>query len=804
MFANSFKNSASLNRNFVDWCIGLTVSCFCGFWTSYYFGTDKFVIAQYCYLFKFGATMILPIFHMLKDRPRENEFEELTLAWVRYGTFVASFYATWLWDYGWTTMRELPVYYLGLVTIAVSGGILWLFFKPFPPLDRVYAKYRQVEAQMLYRRTLLLSMVWLKTRSIAEKCNKPVCRILNRLGIGMRKLPRALLENADRSYIHEKMVTIKEIRLLRLYPSPISRVIRCHMEHHSLDNAPQYEAISYNWGDSSRIQRILVDECWLKVTQNAYDALYNRSFYARTRHVWIDSVCIDQNDLTEKSKQVRLMTNIYERASRVIVFLGDRPDAHMTHDVLVELDRRRKWYGDSVLGQRLYREYIQQETSPRWQAFLNLLDQPWFERIWVLQEVAVAKTVHAIYGNRYIDWETLVELLRMFIGEQSAESMALLFSAGSNYNTRQVSNAPGFASMMTTVRELLREGKYPPFQVLLQATHAFKATNPRDKLFALIGISDPASCGPVKVDYRKDISSLYRETARYILIDRYDLSLLHSTGIGIPRNLMDLPSWVPDWSCSTINNLSQRQIYNTTKDRTSVIRGVSVHGVRDWNTVAISGKIVDTIERLSVVREWTINQDGVYEGELIAKARYSVYVEMRDLVEQYVPEVYETGQTREEALWRTMIGDVGLENVRPASSGYGDYYRVWHRMQRDLENFVSCCKRDVLPPGYNTQQELVDASLHFTRYNTVFGQFTWNRRFCVTKNGYIGMVPQGTQPGDLVCVLFGADTPFIIRDGTQQSFVHRSYKLVGDCYIHGMMDGEGLESQVPEGPIILL
>jgi len=373
----------------------------------------------------------------------------------------------------------------------------------------------------------------------------------------MRILPPVVLEKPDRLYIYDKIVTSTEIRLLYLVPSTISRVICCRMEHHPLDQAPEYEAISYTWGDNSRTQEILIDGCRFKITQNAYDSLYNRSFYARTVRVWIDSICIDQEDPIEKAKQVRLMTKIYKQASQVIVFLGNRPDAHMINDVLDELNRRRKWYDDSVLGEELHREYILQEASPRWQAFLNFLDQPWFGRIWVLQEVAVAKTVHAIYGNRYIDWETLVEVLRTFISEISADCQSLLYSA-ENYNTRQVSNAPAYASIMTTINQLLQEGESLPLSILLQLTHRFKATDPRDKLFALMGMSDPASCGPVQIDYTKDVLSLYREIARYIFIRERGLSSLHNAGIGSPRSLTDLPSWVPDWSCALAQQLVSR------------------------------------------------------------------------------------------------------------------------------------------------------------------------------------------------------------------------------------------------------
>ena len=186
--------------------------------------------------------------------------------------------------------------------------------------------------------------------------------------------------------------------------------------------------------------------------------------------------------------------------------------------------------------------------------------------------------------------------------------------------------------------------------MLLRATHDFKATDPRDKLFALIGISDPASCGPVHIDYTKDVSSLYRETARYIITEEQDLSLLHHTGIGKTRKLIGLPSWVPDWSGAMPNIWWQGPNYSATKDRRSDIRGVTLHGVKDWDTIAISGNVVDTIQYLTMEVIYTTNGDGVYEGEPAAKKRYSRYIEMKELIDQHVPEVYITGQPKEEAL----------------------------------------------------------------------------------------------------------------------------------------------------------
>jgi Heterokaryon incompatibility protein (HET) len=802
VYAKSFKTSSWQDRRLVDWSLGLVLALVKGVSTNYILGSDGFVIAQSVYLYMSGSDLFTPIFRIFKEGTLGDGADELTLAWLKLGVFVTSFHAVWTWNFVWTTIRELPTYQFAALSLILCLGIYWVFFEPSVTLDGVYGKYRRLDYLISYPRRALLRQCWRLIRPIAQRCKEPVGKVLVRLGRWMRLLPRDVAEEIERPYVYEKMVTTTEIRLLRLVPSPFSRTVRCRIEHHPLGRAPEYEAISYHWGDCSKTQQILIDGHWFKVTQNAHDALHNRSFYTMTRYVWIDSICIDQDDAIEKAKQVRLMTKIYNQATRVIVFLGDRPDAHMVHEVLAELNRRRKWYDESVLGENLYKEYLLQESSPRWQAFLNLLDQPWFCRIWVLQEVAVAKTVYAIYGNRYIDWESFVEVLRIFISDKSSDSMSLLFSAGDNYSTRQVSNAPGFASIMTTTRQLLQQGKSLPLSTLLHATHGFKATDPRDKLFALMGISDSRSCGSIRIDYTKDVSSLYRDTAHYMLIKEQNLSLLRTAGVGSARNLKDLPSWVPDWSCSSFAG-SPGGTYMATKEKWPSVREVTIRGTRDCNAIAITGKVLDKVRYLSTERVLTLNTNAVYEGNLVTERQYSWYVEMKELVEQHVPEMYATRQPKEEALWRTLIGDQGADGVRPASSEYGEYYRIWHRILADIENFIACCKRNVLPPGFNTDQEVMEMIVRYTRFNSGFGQFNLGKRFCVTGNKYIGIVPPGTQPGDVICILFGADAPFVIREIPRAGSMWKSYSLVGDCYIHGIMDGEQLESQTPEEPIIL-
>jgi hypothetical protein len=98
------------------------------------------------------------------------------------------------------------------------------------------------------------------------------------------------------------------------------------MTHVSLDDNPKYEALSYTWGSPINKASIRVGSAWLSVTQNLFSALHALSPHGTYRIIWIDAMCINQNDPTERDHQVAFMMSIYTRANRVIVWLGSAAD----------------------------------------------------------------------------------------------------------------------------------------------------------------------------------------------------------------------------------------------------------------------------------------------------------------------------------------------------------------------------------------------------------------------------------------------------------------------------------------------
>ena len=162
------------------------------------------------------------------------------------------------------------------------------------------------------------------------------------------------------------------IRLLRLLPSAKDLDnLRCELFEYPLQDSDKashpYEALSYAWGSESRPKSITVNNQDLDVTQNLYTALLHLCDHACSRVMWIDAICIDQDDEKDKEHQIPLMAEIYAKAYRVVVWLGD---AEGGIDQVLELICRARKNSAKLLRKE--------------RSVTELLQRPWFQRIWVL------------------------------------------------------------------------------------------------------------------------------------------------------------------------------------------------------------------------------------------------------------------------------------------------------------------------------------------------------------------------------------------------------------------------------------
>lgn len=115
------------------------------------------------------------------------------------------------------------------------------------------------------------------------------------------------------------------VRLLKLLPASNDandRGLSCGLEDYRLSDDPSYEALSYTWGQPTFPEELHTDNGVLKITENLALALRRLRFEDRNRYLWIDAVCINQDDATDKSRQVAMMGSIYRSARQVVCWLG--------------------------------------------------------------------------------------------------------------------------------------------------------------------------------------------------------------------------------------------------------------------------------------------------------------------------------------------------------------------------------------------------------------------------------------------------------------------------------------------------
>jgi hypothetical protein len=224
-------------------------------------------------------------------------------------------------------------------------------------------------------------------------------------------------------YLYTPLSDQYSIRLLEIIPSDGPR-IQCRLEAFKLHNAPHYDALSYTWGDprpplfqsigSSHFQKqhlIECDNCAINVKTNLYHALqrlrreHRTSPSALQKYIWVDAVCINQQDLSERSAQVALMGEIYRGAQMAVARLGksDRY-TNLALKLIAQLadhpPRQIKQYGPLD-------EKFPGISQKDWEALVAFFRRDYFRRAWIVQEVILARKIVFFIGDEKIGWESL-------------------------------------------------------------------------------------------------------------------------------------------------------------------------------------------------------------------------------------------------------------------------------------------------------------------------------------------------------------------------------------------------------------
>ena len=580
---------------------------------------------------------------------------------------------------------------------------------------------------------------------------------------------------------YQPLVGAAEIRLLEVLPGPDEQTIQCIIKHVSLDDSPKYVALSYTWGSRENPSDILCDGKRFSVTANLYSALYKCRDTNTRITLWIDAICINQLDIPEREKQVRMMKDIYEKAEAVMVDLGEAgKGAELIQPLLSKIIVLLKQHGMNwAIPQTQFEEFgLPSAEAQDWKELSLLLCRPWFRRVWIIQEFALAQSPNIAYGRIILSWQDLYWTVYWLKSHGMFAHMAPLSDRLPNGHPISLSASVNYFNIVN-IREGRLLHKPKSFIKCLRQTRSFEATDPRDKVYGLLGLIPDIDKFDFKVIYSDEetLEKVYVRLAQALVKSGEAYNVLLSAGTKVSS--ISVPSWVPDWSREQeVNQFSlslddsKSSIYHA-----GGLEKISATILEETPKLAVRGQLFDDILLLGQTYHSSPPKEG--EGmENVMRWDAQSRILIGDLSS------YPTGEPVHDVYRRVLVANKDdLDNE--ASAAYIAHYKRMLRSFQIHEQVKSHIKGG--PPFDFNEEELKSISQSLKKYAVPMGGRISSRRLCVTRKGYMGLVPNSAREGDSICVFIGAEVPFVLgRSGDE-------YRLVGDCYVHGIMKGEALD-----------
>ncbi|RYP49315.1 hypothetical protein DL768_004940 [Monosporascus sp. mg162] len=615
------------------------------------------------------------------------------------------------------------------------------------------------------------------------------------------------------SFTYRPLPPSEYIRVLELLPPAFNQLstdrnpsdIRCKIEHVALEDEPQYDALSYCWGDPTQsIREIICDGTLLVITENLYCALTRLREETVSVRLWVDAVCINQVDQVEKATQIPLMGDIYKNSEHVLIWLGeeapeDEGSLEFARFLETESYRDRTPIQDQFVWAFRRARHVPPPHDEKWKKFFALFKRPWFSRLWIIQEVAVARNPVVACGSSRISWDALLKALR-YSGMLGIESFY--------YNAI---NLNGVYDLQNCRKQYL-EGTPSSLSKLLTRTQQAAATNPLDKIYGLWAIADRSNIAQLSItpSYKIPVENLYRDVAVHTLRTSRSLDLFWGLRCRDRSNL-HLPSWVPDWTLTesfvTLRHQElafpdcmvpewQSQHFHSTGDSRA-----SPAFTVDGNLLGLRGHIIGTVDEVSCTLRlepgpasmYDVQQD-LRDWERVAGARSAVG--------------YRTGEHILNCYWQTLCAGVMPGGYQVCQ----EEFRRFDAVTRTLQSFADLSRYgrsliNVFPwlkLGVSISALVFHACFRsFTVIEDIRG-FQGNngamigRRMARTDTGYISLVPEETEEGDSIVLLEGGKAPLVVRpdkSGPQKKEISKltRWEILGETYVHGAMNGEAFQ-----------
>jgi hypothetical protein len=596
-------------------------------------------------------------------------------------------------------------------------------------------------------------------------------------------------------------------RILELHPGsgPLSCTLRCERIE---DAALGFEALSYVWG-SNALRNTIDIECnnqILSIGSNLACALTHIRHESEPRLLWVDAVCINQRDKGERSQQVQRMGDIYASAKRVLVWIGEdhRGDADecfaLIQDTITFLTSMVSQYKDPVQMPSIsYGNGFICANPRKWDMVRRLMDSEWFTRVWVLQEVGLARSAVILQGKSSMNWSHLAELMLYVALRPDVAAHTGNVKSGTFWDVFEdiwgsFENTVSWRNELPLMRSLKSTSDGPRLTDILNDGRNYQATDPRDHVYAFL--SHPrATCGAGKdepivvVDYNKSVDEVYLETASRILeTDLYCWTVLSCVDHtpNSPSLSGQRQSWVPRWDeWWRVHWLGYTGMWYRAGGSQPAAFRAEVSTVD--SSLEVLGIFLDTID-------WT--SQAFTEAELVlARQKKGAPLQLlwRELERRGLSTVYGHSSRDREYVYSLVIAAGRAADDGPAEDNpslHWSVYQAYKDMIRSSDNLEDTTLTEISGECFENSVQL-DALTYINNQRRALH----NRRLFRTAKGYYGVGHSALEVGDLCYLFRGANVPFVLRQVWHNGQTHHmsnQYRLVGESYIQGIMKGEVL------------
>lgn len=535
-----------------------------------------------------------------------------------------------------------------------------------------------------------------------------------------------------------------------------------------------YMALSYTWGNPHDTCEIFVNGQSFQATKNlerALRAIRGHEVIRAGYKLWIDAICIDQNNNAERSWMVKRMQEIYGTALDVIVWLGDEADdSNMALDFINSLSGFWDIGHDGQL-KNVLRQQLAVCNVRIWEALSHLTSRRYWNRLWVIQEqIMGTKKMLILCGNRTVHWDDVYHTLYYFNNPSKDRITSIIDQVFEERDSVSEGLRQGrvYWSWNNVVEIQALRDKQPPPDAMVWTTFSRhkSANNPRDMIYGLLALIEPSVLARIKPDYDLPVLDVFAAFAKDWISGTNSLEIL---GHCDARNM---PSWSPDWTIPSFRCVCSalEPRYHASGDSAAEVQFSA-----DGNRLTCKGLKIDTVDGLSI-------------SFLLDEERSPLERKNSMFQSANRSNAYGNEDALKDALWKTLVGTRDLtgntapEDYKCLLDGFSSENFTMEKFYSPNAAFMIGGQRLESYFRRNKTNLNTDAMERAER-------FGWSRRLITTTNGFVGIAPEPSQPGDLVCVMLGCSVPIVLRPQKEL------YTVVGSCYVHGLMEGEAIEWQ---------